>query len=124
MANAIIVVNSGSTSLKFGAYAMDATGPPPLLCRGQIDAVAPRTSDRSASREQRMDGARGTRSRTSRAALRHYLAEDQDVTDMKVVAAGHRVVLSDAVFEAPRERGRRAGLPRLAGRDGAVAPDL
>ncbi len=39
MPDAIIVVNSGSTSLKFGAYAEDACGSLSLLCRGQIDAM-------------------------------------------------------------------------------------
>ena len=36
---AIVVVNAGSTSLKFGAYAVDAAGSLPLLCRGQIDSM-------------------------------------------------------------------------------------
>ena len=40
MANVIIVINAGSTSLKFAAYAIDAAGSLPLVCRGQIDAMA------------------------------------------------------------------------------------
>jgi acetate kinase len=32
-------INAGSTSLKFAAYAVDASGSPPLLCRGQIDGM-------------------------------------------------------------------------------------
>jgi len=39
MTDAIIVVNAGSTSLKFGAYGMDTTGSLPLLCRGQVDSM-------------------------------------------------------------------------------------
>ena len=39
MTNAIIVINAGSTSLKFGASAMDKNGALPLLCRGQIDGM-------------------------------------------------------------------------------------
>ena len=39
MTNAIIAINAGSTSLKFAAYAVDASGSPPLLCRGQIDGM-------------------------------------------------------------------------------------
>ena len=39
MTDAIIVINAGSTSLKFGAYAVDAAGSLPLLCRGQIDGM-------------------------------------------------------------------------------------
>ena len=37
MTDAIIVVNAGSTSLKFGADAMNAVGSLPLLCSGQLD---------------------------------------------------------------------------------------
>jgi acetate kinase len=39
MTGAIIVVNAGSTSLKFGAYGVDATGALPLLCRGQVESM-------------------------------------------------------------------------------------
>jgi len=34
MVNAVVVINTGSTSLKFGAYALDETGAAALLCRG------------------------------------------------------------------------------------------
>ena len=39
MSDAIVVINAGSTSLKFGAYAADAAGSLPLLCRGRIDSM-------------------------------------------------------------------------------------
>ena len=39
MSDAILVVNAGSTSLKFAAYAVDAAGSLPLLCRGRIDSM-------------------------------------------------------------------------------------
>ena len=39
MSEAIIVVNAGSTSLKFAAYAVDASRSLPSLCRGQIDSM-------------------------------------------------------------------------------------
>ena len=48
MTEAIIVVNAGSTSLKFGAYAVDGAGSLPLLCRGEIDGM----QDRPAFRRQ------------------------------------------------------------------------
>lgn len=38
MTDAVIVPNAGSTSLKFGAYGVDATKTRPFLCRGQIDS--------------------------------------------------------------------------------------
>ena len=40
MTNAIIVVNAGSTSLKFGTYAVDAAGALPLLCRDRWRTAA------------------------------------------------------------------------------------
>jgi hypothetical protein len=36
MTNAVIVLNAGSSSLKFGAHGIDATKTLPLLARGQI----------------------------------------------------------------------------------------
>ena len=39
MTEAIIVFNSGSTSLKFGAYALDANKSLPLLRHGSIDGM-------------------------------------------------------------------------------------
>jgi acetate kinase len=105
MANAIIVVNSGSTSLKFGAYAMDATGPPPLLCRGKIDAMhgTPHFVAKDPSGKPL-----GTHEWGQGHALDHKTALlfvitwlEANVADMKVVAAGHRVVLGGARFEAP-----------------------
>ena len=40
MSDAIIVINAGSTSVKFAAYGADnISGSPPLLCHGQIDGM-------------------------------------------------------------------------------------
>jgi hypothetical protein len=39
MTDAVIVPKAGSTSLKLGAYGVDATKTLPLLCRGQIDSM-------------------------------------------------------------------------------------
>ncbi len=40
MTDAIIVINAGSTSLKFAAFAADAAGSLPLLCCGQVELHA------------------------------------------------------------------------------------
>ena len=37
VSEAIVVVNAGSTSLKFATYAVDASRSLPLLCRGEIE---------------------------------------------------------------------------------------
>ena len=39
VSEAIVVVNAGSTSLKFAAYAVDASWSLALLCRGRNSAV-------------------------------------------------------------------------------------
>ena len=39
VSEAIVVVNAGSTSLKFAAYAADASRSLPLLCRGEIESM-------------------------------------------------------------------------------------
>src|ERR1700735_1981297 len=105
MTNAIIVVNAGSTSLKFGAYAMDATQSLPLLCRGQIDGmqddphfVVKDPAGKPLATHEWGEGHaidHGT-------ALRFVITWlETNLTNFKVVAAGHRVVLGGARFEAP-----------------------
>jgi len=39
MTNAVIVLNAGSTSVKFGAYDVDGSDTLQLLCRGQVESV-------------------------------------------------------------------------------------
>ena len=105
MTDAIIVVNAGSTSLKFGAYAMDAAGSLPLLCRGQIDGmqddphfVAKNPAGKPLDAHEWGEG----HAIDHRTALQFVITWlEANVADMKVVAAGHRVVLGGARFEAP-----------------------
>jgi acetate kinase len=54
MTDAIIVINAGSTSLKFGAYAASGADSPPLLCRGEIEGMEddPRFAVSNASGKQ------------------------------------------------------------------------
>ena len=105
MTNAIIVINAGSTSLKFGAYAVDAAGSLSLLCRGQIDGmqddphfVAKNPAGRPWDAHEWGDG----QAIDHKTAL-HFVITwlEANVADMKVVAAGHRVVLGGTRFEAP-----------------------
>ncbi len=71
MTDAIIVVNAGSTSLKFAAYATDVAGSLPLLCRGQIDGMQDdphfvANNPAGNALAMRMNGAKATRSITRR----------------------------------------------------------
>ena len=105
MTDAIIVVNAGSTSLKFGAYAMDAVGSLPLLCRGQIDDmqddphfVARNRGGKPLDTHEWGEG----HAIDHRTALQFVIAWlEANVAAMKVVAAGHRIVLGGARFDAP-----------------------
>jgi acetate kinase len=106
MSDAIIVVNAGSTSLKFGAYAVDAAaGSLPLLCRGRIDSmqgdphfVVQNAAGKPLDTHEWGEGHaidHGT-------ALRFVIAWlEANLAGRKVWAAGHRVVLGGTRFEAP-----------------------
>jgi acetate kinase len=105
MIDAIIVINAGSTSVKFAVYTAAATGAPPLLCRGQIDSmqddphfVAKNSAGKNLGTHEWGNG----RTIDHETAL-HFVITwlEANVTDMKVVAAGHRVVLGGTRFEAP-----------------------
>jgi len=104
MMNAIVVVNSGSTSVKFAAYGMDAAGSLPLLCRGQIDGM----HDNPRFMARNMAGKSFTHEWDKRHAIDHKTALhfvitwlESDVANLKIVAGGHRIVLGGPRFEAP-----------------------
>jgi len=105
MSNAIIVINAGSTSLKFAAYAIDARDALTLLLSGQIDSmeddphfVAKNPAGKPLGAHE---WARG-HAIDHKTAL-HFVVTwlETNVADMKVVAAGHRVVLGGSRFQAP-----------------------
>jgi acetate kinase len=105
MTNAIIVINAGSTSLKFGAYGMDAAGSLPLLCHGEIKGmeedphfVAKNSDGKSLATHEWGKG----HSLDHKTAL-HFVITwlEANIADMKIVAAGHRIVLGGPRFEAP-----------------------
>ncbi len=101
MTDAIIVVNAGSTSLKFGAYAMGSALS--LLCRGEIDAMEddPRFVAKDPAGKH-LDAHAWGNAIDHKTAL-HFVITwlEANIADMKVVAAGHRVVLGGTRFAAP-----------------------
>jgi len=102
--DAIIVVNSGSTSLKFAAYEVDSAGSLLALCRGQIDNMQgdPRFVVRNAAGKpwDAHDWGEGHAINHS-AALRFVVAWlEVNLKSKKVAAAGHRVVLGGERYEA------------------------
>ena len=105
MSEAIVVFNAGSTSLKFGAYAVDETASLPLLCLGRIDSmqgdphfVVKDAAGKPMDAHEWGDG-HTIDHRTAMHFILTWLETHLDGT--KVTAAGHRVVLGGTRFEIP-----------------------
>jgi acetate kinase len=105
MSEAIVVVNAGSTSLKFAAYAVDPSRSPPLLCRGQIDSMesSPHFVVNNAAGKQLGAHEWGESHAIDHKTALHFVITwlEANLGDSKVIAAGHRVVLGGTRFEAP-----------------------
>ena len=105
MSDAILVVNAGSTSLKFAAYAVDTAGSLPLLCCGRIDSMQgdPHFVVKTAAGKPLAAHEWGEGHTVDHKTALHFVITwlETNLTDMKVVAAGHRVVLGGTRFEAP-----------------------
>ena len=105
MSDAILVVNSGSTSVKFAAYAMDAAGSLPVLCGGRIDSMQgdPHFVVKNEAGKPLAAHEWGEGHAIDHKTALHFVITwlEANLADMKVVAAGHRVVLGGARFEAP-----------------------
>ena len=105
MTDAIIVINAGSTSLKFGAYRTDATGSPPLLCRGEIDGMNddPHFVVKDSSGKPLATHGWGKACAIDHKTALHFVITwlELKLAGTKIVAAGHRIVLGGTRFEAP-----------------------
>ena len=106
MSDAIIVINAGSTSVKFAAYGADnIAGSPPLLCHGQIDGMQgdPRFVVQDAAGQPLDRHEWGEGHVIDHAAALRFVINwlEANLAGKKVAAAGHRVVLGGARFEAP-----------------------
>jgi acetate kinase len=102
---AIVVVNAGSTSLKFAAYAVDPSRSLSLLCRGQIDSMESDPHfvvDNAAGKQLGVHEWGESHAIDHKTAL-HFVITwlEANLGDSKVIAAGHRVVLGGTRFEAP-----------------------
>ncbi|THD42556.1 MAG: acetate/propionate family kinase [Bradyrhizobium sp.] len=121
MSEAIVVINAGSTSLKFAAYAVSAAESPPLLCRGEIDSMQgdPRfvVSDAAGKTMNAHEWGEG-HAIDHKTALQFVITWlETNLADTKLVAAGHRVLLGGARFDRPV----RVDADVLAYLDGLVA---
>ncbi len=104
MINGIIVINSGSTSLKFAAYREEAGQNLTSLCRGQISEMqtephfvvkdaAGKPLDAHDWGDHPIDHA------TALSFVIQWL--ENNIKDLKVVAAGHRIVLGGTRYASP-----------------------
>src|SRR5580658_2678354 len=105
MGEAIVVFNAGSTSLKFGAYAVNTARSLPLLCRGRIDSMQgdPHFIVNNAAGKPLDAHEWGEGHAVDHRAALHFVITwlEANLAGTKVVAAGHRIVLGGTRFEAP-----------------------
>ncbi len=105
MDEAIVVLNAGSTSLKFAAYSVDASASPLLLRRGKIDSLQgdPHFVVNDASGEllatHEWGGGHALDHKAALQFVMNWL--EANLAGAKVVAAGHRILLGGTRFEAP-----------------------
>jgi len=104
MTEAIVVINSGSTSLKFAAYAVDGTEPLKPFCHGELSEMQgdPKFVAKNAA-GQSMDAPALDKGEIAPRAALHYVVAwlEKTIAGMKLIAAGHRVVLGGERFESP-----------------------
>jgi len=105
MANVFVVLNSGSTSVKFAAYTGDDAEALDLVCRGQLDGIGsqPSFAAKNAKGELIDTQTWGKERILDRdAALQFVITwlQDHDA-GLKVVAVGHRVVQGGVVHHQP-----------------------
>ncbi|MGO9740475.1 MAG: acetate/propionate family kinase [Roseiarcus sp.] len=105
MTEAIVVINSGSTSLKFAAYAVDGIKSLTPISHGEVGDMQtdPRFLAKNAAGKPLDAHEFGKGHEIDHRTALHFVVNwlENNIASMKVVAAGHRVVLGGARFEAP-----------------------
>jgi len=102
MTETIVVINSGSTSLKFAAYAVDGAEPLKPICHGELSDIQgdPKFEAKNAAGQPMQ--ALGKVPKGHSDALPFVVSWlETNIAGMKWVAAGHRIVLGGERFESP-----------------------
>jgi len=105
MSNGIVVINAGSTSVKFAGYRHDGDGGLSLTCRGQVQGIGSHPSFVARGADEKPIDAREWEAD-------HPLSQDAAVRfifewllkhrgDVRVVGVGHRVVLGGVKYDKP-----------------------
>ncbi len=102
MIDAVLVLNVGSSSVKFALYALPGLDP---ICRGVVDAIGAGVPKLKASGPQRaaLDGASPPSPAADHAAVAQWLLAcfAERLPDVVLAAAGHRVVHGGTAFADP-----------------------
>src|SRR5258708_7734233 len=105
MANAFVVLNAGSTSVKFAAYTGDDPHSLDLVCRGQLDGIGSQPSFAAKNSKGEVIETRtcnGERPLDREGALKFVIAWlERHEAGLKIVAVGHRVVQGGVAHEQP-----------------------
>jgi acetate kinase len=105
MGEAIVVFNSGSTSLKFGAYAQAATGASVSLCHGAVTGMQdePKFTVTDAAKEPLDAHDWGSGHTIDHTTALHFALSwiEANLKGASVVGAGHRVVLGGSRYLGP-----------------------
>ena len=105
MTRAVVSLNSGSSSIKFGLYELDPNGAPVLAVRGKIEriGISPRLSIRDSAGgqllEQEWPGEAGLTHADLLVSLFDWASTR--LTGIEVTAIGHRVVHGGTDFVSP-----------------------
>jgi acetate kinase len=105
MSEAIIVFNAGSTSVKFGAYEVAGKGTLTPISHGEVSDMQtdPQFIAKNSAGEPLDAHEFGKGHEIDHRTALHFVVTwlEKSTASMKVVAAGHRVVLGGTRFEAP-----------------------
>lgn len=105
MANAFVVLNAGSTSVKFAAYTGDDPHSLDLVCRGQLDGIGSQPSFAAKNAKGEVIATRTwnkERPLDQEEALKFVIAWlERHEAGLKIVAVGHRVVQGGVAHERP-----------------------
>jgi acetate kinase len=105
MANAFVVLNAGSTSVKFAAYTGDDSHSLNLVCRGQLDGIGSQPSFAAKNSKGEVIETRtwnDERPLDREEALKFVIAWlERHEAGLKIVAVGHRVAQGGVAHERP-----------------------
>lgn len=103
MTDAILVINAGSSSIKFAGYTDTGTAEPELIGKGQVEGLRTEARFECANAAGERVADHRWSEPLSHAAALDYIIEwlEENAPHIKVTAAGHRVVFGGTGYAAP-----------------------